>query len=168
MRLEHFEQLDPETLEQLADKISEKLFSRHEKEVRTRHNNIYHNTRLLLNNYHQLKAHTSTVNEQILADTGTIWNNERLNLNSLMENKAKAVKLMKHVDNALSAYRKLCYKNQTNGYQLINAKYIDSSLTDEQLGIEFNVTRQAVAKQLKRATDELAVILFGPEAIKFK
>lgn len=156
-------------LDELADKISEKLHGKQEKQFQKKQSHLFHNTRLLLKNYHQLKAHTATVKEGIEESKRTPWNDERLDLNSLWQNKAKTVKLMRHVDDSLDAYKKLCAQTKSRGYYLIYLKFIEAGgMTDENLGREYHVSRQAISKQLKSAIDELSVILYGADGVKFK
>ena len=120
--------LTEQELDQLADRVIMRMNPQVNKD------NVFHNTKLLLDNYHKLKAHVATVNEQLNEDANTFWGHHHLNLNSLMQNKAKTVKLMKHVDESIETYRRMCKDNCSRGYALIYQKYLaDYRRTDENI-----------------------------------
>lgn len=156
--------LTDEELDRLADRIILKMTP-----AKPPQDSAYHNTKLLLSNYHMLKAHVNVVADQLNSTKHTFWGHEHLNLNSLMQNKAKTVKLMTHVDDSLEWYRKLCREECSRGYQLLYQKYLaDSKRTDEQIAYDYGVSRQAINNQVKTALNELSVILYGVDAIEKK
>lgn len=73
----------------------------------TKEKELY-NTKLLLRYYSQLKKHCEIVNTQLEEDKGTFLGHGYLDLDSLMQNKAKTAKIMKIVDKSLEYYKSDC------------------------------------------------------------
>lgn len=128
-----------------------------------------HNTKLLLRYYLQLKKHCEIVNSQLEEDQGTFWNHGYLDLDSLMQNKAKTVKIMKIVDKALEHYKSDCMKakglNETRRYDMIKMKYLDKiKLSDDDIADRYDIDRSTVIRNIKSACEELSILMYGIEA----
>lgn len=165
-------ELSDQQLDILASKVSGNII-KHEMEQRKKiRDNAYHNTRLLLRNYDKLKKHCEIVDEQLSEDLGKIWSDWRFDLDSLLENKAKTAKLMRHVDRALNALKQ---ENEA-AYYLLKRKYLtpylesgDTVIADEYSEKErTEITRRGINKRIKAACTELAVLLFGVDMILLK
>lgn len=129
------------------------------KEIRS---NAYHNTMMLLRNYKRLKAHCDIVEAEVEEDFATMWSEWRFDIDSLLEHKAKTAKLMKHVDFALAEFK----KNNPEDYDLINMKYLlPKCFSDEFIASQKRIDRTTVGRRIKKASKELAVILFGIDVI---
>lgn len=152
-------ELSDNTIEKIAEKVHE-LDLAEKKRIK---DNAYHNTKLLLSNYHLLKAHCDIINEQVTNDLiSGIWGDERLHLSTLMENKAKTSKLMNHVDRALEEFK----KKNPEGYNMLKMKYLNKNkLSDVDISAEYGPERSVITKKIKEYLRQLSIILFGVEVI---
>lgn len=128
-----------------------------------------HNTKLLLRNYMQLKKHCTIVNEQLEEDKETFWDHKFLDLDSLMQNKAKAVKIMKIVDKSLEHYKDDCMKakrlNESRRYDMIKMKYLEKiRSSDDDIADRYDIDRSTVIRNIKAACEELSILMYGIEA----
>ncbi|MFD1899974.1 hypothetical protein GQR36_07690 [Enterococcus termitis] len=91
-------------------KISKELHKLNLLEKKKLRDNAYHNTKLLLSNYHLLKSHCEIISEQVTDElTSGVWGEDRFHLTALLENKAKTSKLMDHVDRSMNEFKKKSY-----------------------------------------------------------
>lgn len=163
-------ELSDKQLEQLAYKIRVGIRKDRESEKKKFKDRALHNTRLLLKQYHKLKVHSDIVEEQVEINQGSFWEHKWLNLDLLMQNKAKTVKLMKHVDVALEVYKKSCLKSnkpeEQRRWRVINKRYIEYPLlSEEKLAEQLNMDRSTVNRTCRDAIEDLSVILFGIDMI---
>lgn len=166
----HVNELSDKQLEALGAVVSESVIGYLENKSKTTKDKTLYNTKLLLRNYNKLKAHCRVVGEQLEEDSGTFWNDGRLELNLLMENKAKTVKLMNQVDRAIEHYKADCMKankvNETRRYDMIKMKYLNhKSLTDEEIADRYEIDRRTAQRNIEEAIDDISVYFFGIEAI---
>ncbi|MBL1226595.1 hypothetical protein [Enterococcus sp. BWR-S5] len=152
-------ELGDSTIRKLAKEVHE-LNLAEKKRIR---DNAYHNTKLLMSNYHLLKAHCDIINEQISGDLlSGIWGDDRFQLSTLMENKAKTSKLMNHVDRALEEFE----RKNPEGYTMLKMKYLNKNkLSDVDISVAYGTERSVVTKKLKHHLRQLSIILFGAEVI---
>ena len=69
---------------------------------------------------------------------------------------------MKHVDFALREFK----KDQPEDYDLINMKYLlPRCFSDEFIAGQKNIDRTTVGRRIKKASEELAIILFGIDVV---
>lgn len=151
-------ELSEKTMEQIAKKLH-KLNLAEKKKIR---DNAYHNTKTLLTNYHVLKAHCDVVNEQLIEEIGSIWSDDRFELSSLLEHKAKTSKLMIHVDKSLEKFKEI----DSEGYEIIKMKYLNKNkLSDLIISVEYDVDRSVITKRIDKYIKKLSILLFGMEVI---
>ncbi|MDA9472062.1 hypothetical protein [Enterococcus sp. 5H] len=161
-------ELSDEQLDVLANKIVVKLTKEQQEEFKKMRKYAFHNTRLLLRKYDVLKAHVETIDDQLTADQETFWNHKYLTLSALMQNRAKTVKIMRHVTRGLDEYERLCKKKDSRGYKLLEKKYFGIKMNDEMIAEYYGVDRTTINRQIKDATNELSEILYGVEALELK
>lgn len=155
-------ELSEPQLNDLADMIVAKMMKAQESKRKQIRSNAYHNTMMLLRNYKKLKAHCQIVEAEVEEEFGTMWNEWRFDIDSLLEHKAKTAKLMKHVDFALREFK----KDQPEDYDLINMKYLlPRCFSDEFIAGQKNIDRTTVGRRIKKASEELAIILFGIDVV---
>ena len=87
-----------------------------------------------------------------------------------MQNKARTVKLMRHVDIALDVYKSICLSSDKNEerrkWRVLNKKYIEFPImSEEKLAEQLNVDRSTISRANKEALEDLSVILFGVDMI---
>ncbi|MGM0215449.1 hypothetical protein [Enterococcus sp. AZ109] len=161
MEIQIHELSEPQ-LEELSDKIVSKIMNAQDKKRKAIRSNAYHNTILLLKNYKKLKKHCEIVENQVEEEFTTMWNDWRFDIDSLLEHKAKTAKLMKHVDHALEEFKKENFED----YEIIQMKYLlPRCFSDEFIASHIDVDRTTVGRRIKRASKELAVILFGIDVV---
>lgn len=155
-------ELSEPQLEELSNRIVSKMLDAQDKKRKSIRNNAYHNTMLLLKNYKKLKTHCEIVENQVEEEFTTMWNDWRFDIDSLLEHKAKTAKLMKHVDRALEEFKKENFED----YELISMKYLlERCFSDEFIASHKDIDRTTVGRRIKKASEELAVILFGIDVV---
>jgi len=159
-------EISDEQLNDLADKITERLSTKQKEELVELKSYTFHNTRLLLRNYKKLKAHVVNVENRLLEDSETFWNHKTLSLGFLMQNRAKTVKIMHHVDDCLEEYERLCKETGERGYDLLKMKYFNTFMSEEMIADRYGVSRQAINNQIKEAINDFSVILYGVDALE--
>lgn len=149
-------------LDELADKVTDRLMSAQEKKREKIRDNAYHNTGLLLRKYPLLKKHCEIVDQEVAEEFMSMWNDWRFSLDSLLEHKAKTAKLMKHVDYALEVLK----AEDERAYDVIHMKYLlPRGFTDEFIASKYKVDRTTVGRWLKSGQQQLSVILFGIDVV---
>lgn len=118
----------------------------------------FHDIKLLMKNYRRLKNHYDYTDESVL-EVGAI---------SSMRYKTKL--MMSHVDKMLVVYKTLCQRalnpEELRRWEVLYLHYIaeiPTSIIDitERLGID----KRTFYRDLNRAMEDMAVLLFGIEAI---
>lgn len=162
-------ELSEQQMKELSSRVSNNVIGYLEDKDKITREKALHNTKLLLRHYTQLKKHCQIVNDQLEEDKDTFWSNNRLDLNSLMENKAKTVKIMKIVDKSLGYYKSDCMKakglNESRRYDMISMKYLDKvKLSDDDIADRYDIDRSTVIRNIKAACEELSILMYGIEA----
>jgi len=118
----------------------------------------YHDVTLLLRNYRRLKVHYATVSP------------ETLEVSSICSMRRKTGLMMSHVDKMLAAYDAMCKKSadpdEARRWQALYLRYIDDQKPSvDTIAETLHIDRRTFYRDLNRATEDLAVLLFGIEAI---
>ena len=118
----------------------------------------YHDVKLLMKNYRMLKAHYAHVSP------------ETLEVSAICSLHRKTGLMMSHVDKMLTAYEALC-KDATNPdearrWDALCLRYI----TPERLNVDdiaerLHIDKRTFYRDISRAMEDMAVLLFGIEAI---
>lgn len=159
-------ELPNDQVEKIISGVSSNLINHFESKDKENKNRIMYNTKLLLRNYKKLKAHCVLVEVQLEEDAETFWNHKWLDLDNLMQNKAKTVKIMKQVDKAIEYYKKDCFDdgsdNSIRRYDILKMKYLnDVTLSDDDIAAEYDIARTTVVRQVDKAISDISVLLFG-------
>lgn len=155
-------ELSENQLEELSEKIVIKIMDAQSKKRKMLKDNAFHNTRMLLRNYHKLKKHCDIVEKQVEEDFTTMWNHWRFDIDSLLENRAKTVKIMKHVDSALIALK----EEDERAYNVLQMKYLlEKNYSDDMIADRYYVDRRTIGKWIKKSIEALSVILFGVDMV---
>lgn len=130
------------------------------------------NTELLLKNYRKLKDHCSEIDSEIEEFEGTILDMQELTIESLMRYRYKTVKMLKHVDKMLIVYEWDCdhgSEEEKRRYSILKKRYlIEDRRTVKELCEELSVEQATVYRDTKRAIKDIAILLFGIDALEFK
>jgi len=118
----------------------------------------YHDVTLLLRNYRRLKVHYAAVSP------------ETLEVSSICSMRRKTGLMMSHVDKMLAAYEAMCRDTtdakESRRWEALYLRYIsDEKLSIDEIAMRLEIDRRTFYRDLNRATEDLAVLLFGIEAI---
>ena len=118
----------------------------------------YHDVKLLMKNYRMLKAHYAHISP------------ETLEVNAICSMRHKTVLMMSHVDKMLTAYKALCYESgrldEKNRWNALYMRYIDDErMIINSIADRLKIDRRTYFRYINRAMEDLAVLLFGIEAI---
>ena len=118
----------------------------------------YHDVKLLMKNYRMLKAHYTKISPEVLE------------VNSICSLRHKTVLMMSHVDKMLSAYQAICKSSGRDDEQcrwkILEQRFIsEKRRTIEEISTGLSIDRRTYFRCINRAFEDLAVLLFGIEAI---
>ena len=118
----------------------------------------YHDVKLLMKNYRMLKAHYAHVSP------------ETLEVNAICTMRHKTGLLMSHVNKMLAAYEAICHESgrpdEKKRWVVLYLRYIsDERITVDCIMNKLNIERRTFFRYINRAMEDLAVLLFGIEAI---
>ena len=118
----------------------------------------YKNVKLLMKNYRKLKRYY----EEVPLET--------LEVDALFDMQRKTGLIMKYVDKMLAVYKSLCQESdsieQRRRWSAIHLRYIDErKMTIEAIANFLNIDKRTFYRDISKALDELAVLLFGIEAL---
>lgn len=118
----------------------------------------YHDVNLLLKNYRKLKAHYAHISP------------ETLEVSVICSMRRKTGLMMSHVDKMLTAYEAMCRNaenpEETRRWEGLYLRYIgDESLSVDDIAERLNIDRRTFYRDVNRAMEDMAVLLFGIEAI---
>lgn len=118
----------------------------------------YHDVKLLLRNYRKLKAHYAHVSP------------ETLEVNAICSMRRKTGLMMSHVDKMLMVYNALCRDcgkvEELRRWNVLYLRYItDERLTVDEIAEQLGIDRRTFYRDINKAMEDMAVLLFGIEAI---
>lgn len=135
------------------------------------------NIKLLLRNYRSFKKHCEDVKLEIdeineRLDFVTIDSDE-FKLQSIKRSKEKTLIMVKYTEKMMNVYKVLCEESEDQEdirlYQTVNDLYIsDDKKTVEQVAECHSVTKRTVYRDVEKACEALAVLLFGIDGVRFK
>lgn len=185
-------QLTPE-LEAIVRLASETAVESYRKELerqqeqdgkarRERHNRVVNSAKMLLKNYRRFKK--MTVSSVYGKDTSTnetlvellelmqgIYRSGELEVVSIKDRVARTELMIEHIDAMLEVYKKDCNRSPEGQrrYRVIYWMYLseDESKTAEDIAEMENVAVRTVFRDIKTAYEELAVLFFGIDGVRF-
>lgn len=185
-------QLTPE-LEAIVRLASETAVESYRKELerqqeqdgkarRERHHRVVNSAKMLLKNYRRFKK--MTVSSVYGKDTSTnetlvellelmqgIYRSGELEVVSIKDRVARTELMIEHIDAMLEVYKKDCNRSPEGQrrYRVIYWMYLseDESKTAEDIAEMENVVVRTVFRDIKTAYEELAVLLFGIDGVRF-
>ena len=118
----------------------------------------YHDVNLLMKNYRKLKAHYANVAP------------EALEVSSICSMRRKTKLMMSHVDKMLTAYEAMCLDSDNpDEVRRWNALYLrflgENPMKPDKVAEELHIDKRTFYRDIRRAMEDLAVLLFGIEAI---
>ena len=185
-------QLTPE-LEAIVRLASETAVESYRKELerqqeqdgkarRERHHRVVNSAKMLLKNYRLFKK--MTVSSVYGKDTSTnetlvellelmqgIYRSGELEIVSIKDRVARTELMIEHIDAMLEVYKKDCNRSPEGQrrYRVIYWMYLseDESKTAEDIAEMENVVVRTVFRDIKTAYEELAVLFFGIDGVRF-
>lgn len=185
-------QLTPE-LEAIVRLASETAVESYRKELerqqeqdgkarRERHHRVVNSAKMLLKNYRRFKK--MTVSSVYGKDTSTnetlvellelmqgIYRSGELEVVSIKDRVARTELMIEHIDAMLEVYKKDCNRSPEGQrrYRGIYWMYLseDESKTAEDIAEMENVVVRTVFRDIKTAYEELAVLFFGIDGVRF-
>jgi hypothetical protein len=118
----------------------------------------YHDVNLLMKNYRKLKAHYSHVSP------------EALEVSSICSMRRKTGLMMSHVDKMLVAYEAMCKESENSDearrWEALYLRYIQPTrMSVDDIADELCIDKRTFYRDINRAMEDMAVLLFGIEAI---
>lgn len=149
---------------------------------RERHHRVVNSAKMLLKNYRRFKK--MTVSSVYGKDTSTnetlvellelmqgIYRSGELEVVSIKDRVARTELMIEHIDAMLEVYKKDCNRSPEGQrrYRVIYWMYLseDESKTAEDIAEIENVVVRTVFRDIKTAYEELAVLFFGIDGVRF-
>ena len=150
--------MDKELIMDVARIAAEEFYNQRESIIQKEFDSRYHDVKLLMKNYRMLKTHYT----QVLPET--------LEVSSICSLHHKTNLMMSHVDKMLTAYKSICYTSgkvdEKNRWDALYLRYIaDERIIIDDIAEKLKIDRRTYFRYVNRAMEDLAVLLFGIEAI---
>lgn len=180
--LEAIVRLASETAVESYRKELERQQEQDGKARRERHHRVVNSAKMLLKNYRRFKK--MTVSSVYGKDTSTnetlvellelmqgIYRSGELEVVSIKDRVARTELMIEHIDAMLDVYKKDCNRSPEGQrrYRVIYWMYLsdDESKTAEDIAEMENVVVRTVFRDIKTAYEELAVLFFGIDGVRF-
>lgn len=180
--LEAIVRLASETAVESYHKELERQQEQDGKARRERHHRVVNSAKMLLKNYRRFKK--MTVSSVYGKDTSTnetlvellelmhgIYRSGELEVVSIKDRVARTELMIEHIDAMLEVYKKDCNRSPEGQrrYRVIYWMYLseDESKTAEDIAEMENVVVRTVFRDIKTAYEELAVLFFGIDGVRF-
>jgi hypothetical protein len=180
--LEAIVRLASETAAESYRKELERQQEQDGKARRERHHRVVNSAKMLLKNYRRFKK--MTVSSVYGKDTSTnetlvellelmqgIYRSGELEVVSIKDRVARTELMIEHIDAMLEVYKKDCNRSPEGQrrYRVIYWMYLseDESKTAEDIAEMENVVVRTVFRDIKTAYEELAVLFFGIDGVRF-
>lgn len=149
---------------------------------RERHHRVVNSAKMLLKNYRRFKKMTvsgvygkdTSTNEtlvELLELMQGIYRSGELEVVSIKDRVARTELMIEHIDAMLEVYKKDCNRSPEGQrrYRVIYWMYLseDESKTAEDIAEMENVVVRTVFRDIKTAYEELAVLFFGIDGVRF-
>jgi hypothetical protein len=152
-------------VKKLAKEVSKELIK---EDYEKKKKSIYHNTRLLMKYYNDLKIHYEKGVSDVKDMDIDIENMDEsdLYIYSIKHSKIKTLIMISHLDFAMAALKNKQKKNGTfEKYRAIELYYIHN-LTYSVVAEKLNCSEMSVRRWIKEMTTDLGIFLFGIEGLK--
>lgn len=161
-------------IEEIINKAAKTAINEYNKERKQEEKkNVFHNTKLLLKNYNNLKEHIENAIDDVkqletdlIDDIIDNTNKDELYILSIKRSKSKTLIMIAHIDAALEMLKnkqhKICADEK---YKALEMFYINE-MTYEEISNELNCTERTARRWINEMIDELSIYLFGIEGVK--
>lgn len=134
--------------------------------------NVFHNTKLLLKHYNDLKTHVNNAIDDVnsiecdLGEFGDITDRDELYISSIRRSKSKTLIMIAHIEMAMEQLRKKQYRLCSSEKYKALEKYYFYEKTYEQIAEELNCGVITVRRWVNEMINELSILLFGIDGLK--
>ncbi len=148
-----------EEIAEIAAKVAaEEVLARKERILDEEYDERYQDVNLLMKSYRKLKAHYANADP------------ETLEVSSICSMHRKTGLMMSHVDKMLSAYEAMCLRSdnpeETRRWQAMYLRFIcDDRPSIDDIAERLCIDKRTFYRDIGKAMDDMAVLLFGIEAI---
>ena len=148
----------PSEIEEVARVATLAVLNKKEELIGDEFDARYHDVKLLMNNYRRLKIHYSNISAELLE------------VSSICSLRHKTKLMMSHVDKMLIAYKALCEtadnSEELRRWNALYLRYIaEERMTIDDITCKLHIEKRTYYRDINRAMADLAVLLFGIEAI---
>lgn len=150
--------LQKEEIEGIARAAAKEALASREAIIEEEISAKYQDVQLLMQNYRKLKAYYSRTSSDVLE------------VNSVCNMHHTTGLLMSHVDKMLSTYDAMCHdsdnQDELRRWDALYLRYIgDERISVEEIANRLNVDKRTVYRDVGKAMEDMAVLLFGIQAI---
>ena len=148
-----------EEIAAIAAKVAaEEVISRKKEILDEEYDERYQDVNLLMKSYRKLKAHYANVPP------------ESLEVSVICSMRRKTGLMMSHVDKMLTAYKAMCEESanpeETRRWKALYMRFISEKRRDiDDIAEELCIDKRTFYRDINKAMDDMAVLLFGIEAI---
>ena len=159
-------------IDEAIKKATKEAIKEYDKELRQQQKKkVFHNTRLLLKHYNDLKSHVDKAIDEFktleadLSDIGDIERDE-LYILSIKRSKSKTLIMIAHIDMAMDTLKRKQYKLcSAEKYQALHKYYIQEK-TYEDIAVELNCGVVTARRWVNEMLNELSVYIFGIDGLR--
>lgn len=152
-----------------AYRENEKKIEKEKKDGRLR------NIKLLLKHYRALVLHCEKLEDDLIEFSNTSIQELDLDtitpeaIESIKKSKTKSLAMIYFIKGKMEAYRRSCSKEEMKYYRILEMMYLSpEKIPISEIARRENIDRSTVYRYLDKATEDLSVIFFGVDAIKFE
>ena len=145
------------------------------KRVQEKHDRRLHNIKLLLKNYRALVLHCEKLKDDLVKFEDTSIQDldiEEINLEtieSIKQSTKKSIAMVYFIKGKMEAYRRNCSLDELKYFRVLEMKYITpKKYSTQDIAEEENIDVRTAHRYLNKAIEDLPVIFFGVDAIKFE
>lgn len=148
-----------------------------EKEERAKHDRRLRNVKLLLKNYRSFKKHCENVEldiDRINARIAFVTiDSDEFKLESIRRSKEKTLVMVKYTEKMMQVYKVLTETSddpeEKRRYEIIHSLYFSKDRqTIKKVAKCQNVVERTIYRDVEKACEDLAVLLFGIDGVRFK
>lgn len=158
---------------EIVSKLAIEEFQKAEKKAeKEKKDNRLFNAKLIVYNYRELKAHCDTIPQQIVEFEESMFDESKLSLEVLMQERAKTFAMMQYVDLMLEAYR--LHAERFEGVYYRRCKILDDlhikndGLSVSKCSEKYHLSVPLIYKDRNIAISNFSVFLFGLNALRTK
>ena len=160
-------------IDEVIKKATKEAIKEYDKEKREEEKKkVFHNTRLLLKHYNDLKTHVENAIDDVerlesdLLDINELDRDE-LYILSIKKSKSKTMIMIAHIDMALEQLEKKQYKLcSTEKYKALIMFFLEEK-TYEEIAEQLNCGVNTPRRWVNEMISELSILLFGIDGLKY-